>query len=361
MKKILSVVLCLVILPSLFTFSVFADDAPDISAKSAVLIDSVTGRVLYARNENEQRAMASTTKIMTTLLCLESGDLDTEFVVDSEAIKTEGSSMGLVEGDIVTKRALCAGMLLPSGNDAANATAIKLAGSFPAFADMMNKRAEEIGMKNTCFETPSGLDGENHHSTAYDMALLTREALKNPDFAKICSQTEIILEYGNPPYRRTLKNTNKLLSMYDGCIGVKTGFTDNAGRCLISAAEKNGVTLICVTLSAPDDWNDHTKLLDYGFKKLKNYSVGLSPYAKKVPVVGAKEDTLTLYSDTNGIIPLQNGEFSKLEVKVLTPKFVYAPVKKGDKIGSIEYSVNGENIFTENLYASKDLEVNDGC
>ncbi|MCX7658505.1 MAG: D-alanyl-D-alanine carboxypeptidase, partial [Oscillospiraceae bacterium] len=215
-----------------------------VSAASAVLIEAQTGKVLYAKNENEKRPMASTTKIMTALICLESGNLDEQFVVDSSAIKVEGSSMGLVEGDIVTKRSLCIGMLLPSGNDAANAAAIKIAGSFEKFAEMMNERAVKIGMLNTHFVTPSGLDADGHYSTAYDMALLAREALKNPDFKAICSQKNIKLSYGNPPYDRWLKNTNKLLTYYNGCIGVKTGFTDAAGRCLVSATERNGVCLI---------------------------------------------------------------------------------------------------------------------
>lgn len=165
--------------------------------------------------------MASTTKIMTTLLCLESGGLDDQFVVDGEAIKVEGSSMGLTEGDVVTKRALCYGMMLPSGNDAANATAVKLGGSIENFADMMNERAEKIGMTRTCFVTPSGLEGEGHGSSAYDMALLAREALRNPDFAEICSQKKAKVEFGNPPYERWLTNSNKLLDMYQGVKGVK--------------------------------------------------------------------------------------------------------------------------------------------
>ena len=248
----------------------------NISAQAAVLIEAQTGKVLFGKNENEKRPMASTTKIMTTLLCLESGNLDEQFVVDPNAIKVEGSSMGLVEGDIVTKRALCYGMLLPSGNDAANATAIKIAGSYEAFANMMNARAKQIGMLNTYFVTPSGLEGEGHGSTAYDMALLTREALNNADFRAICSQKNSKISFGNPPYDRWLKNSNKLLDYYSGCIGVKTGFTDDAGRCLVSAAERNGVTLICVTLKAPSDWSDHAKMFDYGFSIVKNYDLPVS-------------------------------------------------------------------------------------
>ena len=159
----------------------------NISAKAAILMDARTGKILYEKNSGQIMQMASTTKIMTTLLSIESGNLDESFVVDSNAIKVEGSSMGLVEGDVVTKRALCYGMMLPSGNDAANATAVKIAGSIENFAVLMNNRAKEIGMNNTSFVTPSGLDDytDYHYSTAYDMALLTKEALKNPIFKEI--------------------------------------------------------------------------------------------------------------------------------------------------------------------------------
>ena len=158
----------------------------DVSAACAILIEADTGTVLFSKNEKEHRQIASTTKIMTALLTLEAGEPDKEFEVDPTAIKVEGTSMGLQEGDIVTRRALCYGMLLPSGNDAANAAAVNISGSKSAFAVLMNKRAEEIGMTDTNFVTPSGLDADGQYSCAYDLALLTREAMNNKDFAKIC-------------------------------------------------------------------------------------------------------------------------------------------------------------------------------
>ncbi len=358
MKRISAFFISVLLVFSVAFSSVSAEDKPVVSAESAVLIDAVTGRVIYAENENEKRPMASTTKIMTTLLCLESGDLDEQFTVDSEAIKVEGSSMGLCEGDVVTKRILCYGMLLPSGNDAANATAVKLAGDISSFSEMMNNRAKEIGMKNTNFITPSGLHDENHYSTAYDMAILTREALKNPDFSAICSQCEITTEYGNPPYRRTLYNTNKLLSMYEGCNGVKTGFTDEAGRCLVSVCEKDGVKLIAVTLFAPDDWNDHKKLFDYGFSKVKCYKTDKKPFEKKISVVGGEKDFVSLSSENDGKLALFDGEYKNIKKVVKTPAFLYAPVFEGEKIGEIDYYIGDELIFTENLYADENVYVN---
>ncbi len=144
----------------------------------------------------------------------------------------------------------------------------------------MNERAQQIGMEQTNFVTPSGLDAQDHYSTAYDMALLAREAIRNEDFLSICSQTKITTEYGNPPYKRTLTNHNRLLSLYEGAIGVKTGFTKKAGRCLVSAAQRDGVTLICVTLNAPDDWNDHSALFDYGFSQVHTEK-GQNPFPHK--------------------------------------------------------------------------------
>ena len=180
--------------------------------------------------------MASTTKIMTALLTLEQGGLDDYFQVDSDAIRVEGSSMGLQEGDSVSLRALAYGMLLASGNDGANAAAVRIAGSIPAFVERMNARAAEIGMADTRFATPSGLDDPGHYSTAYDMALLAREALQSPLFAEICAQSKAVVQYGNPPYNRWLTNHNRLLREYPGTIGVKTGFTKASGRCQIGRA-----------------------------------------------------------------------------------------------------------------------------
>lgn len=329
-----------------------------ISAQSAVVIEQTTGKILYSKNENAKRPIASTTKIMTTLLTLESGNLDEQFTVNSDAIKVEGSSMGLKEGDIVTKRALCYGMLLPSGNDAANASAVKLAGSFEKFSLMMNNRAKEIGMANTNFVTPSGLDAKNHFSTAYDMALLTREAMKNPEFCKICCQSSAKVCFGNPPYDRWLKNSNKLLNNYKGCIGVKTGFTDDAGRCLVSSAEKNGVRLICITLKAPDDWNDHKKMLDYGFSLLKKERLIAPEIQSEICLAGGFDDTVKIKVGELPEIPFVQGDSQKVTSKVLLPQFVYAPVKSGDIVGNIKYFFDGREIAEVTIIAIENIEAN---
>lgn len=351
MRKIFCVVFGLVV--SFVCLGGVNVQAVEVSAKACVMVESTTGTVLYEKNSHEELPMASTTKIMTTLLCLESGDLDSQFVVDSQAIKVEGSSMGLVEGDIVTKRALCYGMLLPSGNDSANATAVKVGGTIENFVAMMNERAKSIGMEDTLFVTPSGLDSGEHHSTAYDMALLTREALKNSDFREICSQQTAQVNFGNPPYDRWLKNSNKLLSMYDGVIGVKTGFTDDAGRCLVSACVRDGVTLIVVTLNDPDDWNDHMALYDYGFTQVSLSEPKQSYFS--MDVVGGTSDSVTLTPIDDVKLPTIQGELCDYSIEVNVPQFEYAPIQSGEVVGYVEYTLNGEVLATSQLATTENI------
>ncbi len=336
MNRIVGVLLAAVLCFSCIRLDVTHAAEPEVSAEACVLIEAATGRVLYEKNADEKRPMASTTKIMTTLLCIESGDLDTEFLVDNEAIHVEGSSMGLTEGDIVTKRALCYGMLLPSGNDAANAAAVAVAGDIPSFVERMNARAAEIGMTRTCFVTPSGLDGEGHGASAYDMALLTRTALQNEVFREICAMPSAQVNFGQPPYTRTLYNTNKLLTMYDGVIGVKTGFTDEAGRCLVSACERDGVTLICVTLHAPDDWNDHMKLYDYGFSVVCGTELEQPGNLYKT-VVGSETESIRLEPAESITIGAPAGDAAGVSWRVHMSPFAYAPIEKGNVMGTLIY------------------------
>lgn len=357
MKQIKRIIGILLSAAVLLPFAPKADavSLAGLSAKAAILIDAQTGTVIAEKNERQRLPMASTTKIMSALLLLESGDLDTQFKVDNNAIMVEGSSMGLCEDDIVTKRALCYGMLLPSGNDAANQTAVMLAGSTEKFAEMMNDRAKKIGLEDTNFVTPSGLHDENHYSTAYDMAVLTREALKNEDFREICGTKRAKLKFGNPPYERWLVNTNKLLTMYDGCIGVKTGFTDEAGRCLVSAAEKNGVTLICVTLNASDDWNDHKKMYDYGFSVSESREVSFDCSGLKVNVAGGTVQELPVGLENIPSYTVINGTEPKITSEIIMTDFVYAPAEKGKTVGKVNFYSDGK------LMCTVDLVTKDGC
>jgi D-alanyl-D-alanine carboxypeptidase/D-alanyl-D-alanine carboxypeptidase (penicillin-binding protein 5/6) len=327
-----------------------------VGAKAAVVMEAMTGRVLYAQNEHDRLPIASTTKIMTALLALEQQDVDAVFPVDENAIRVEGSSMGLRKGDSASLRALAAGMLLSSGNDGANATAVRIAGSLPAFAEKMNSRAKEIGMENTSFETPSGLDGDNHFSTAYDMALLAREALRNEDFLAICSQYKMRASYGNPPYERWLTNHNKLLNYYEGAIGMKTGFTKKAGRCLVSAARRDGVTLLTVTLNCPDDWTVHQSLFDRFFSELVLEDLAGHIPDLTVPVTGGTAAAVGAveYESLPMPIPAENPQ---LTCRVELPPFLYAPITAGQYLGQATIFLEGEEVATLTLTADRDVPL----
>lgn len=324
-----------------------------VNAKSYVLIDALTGKVIVGSNEHKQLPIASTTKIMTALITLEQPNLDENFIVDSNAIKVEGTSMGLVEGDSASLYTLANGMLLPSGNDAANAAAVKIAGTIDEFSKLMNQKAQELSMKNTNFVTPSGLHDENHYSTAYDMAILARAAIKNDKFAEICKKPRAQVEFGNPPYKRYLSNHNKLVSEYEGCIGVKTGFTKKAGRCLVSAVERDGVTLICVTLGAADDWNVHKQLFDYGFANLPKTEIVPNIESLSANIVGGEKNAISVKAHTKMFAPLEQAELSKLTAEIYLDRFYYAPIIEGDIIGEIKYYLDGNEVASSALVAGE--------
>lgn len=318
------------------------------NAKGMVLMDGKTGRLLFGVNPDERLSMASTTKIMTALLALEQPNIDTSFVVDAAAIRVEGTSMGLSEGDSVTLRVLAGGMLLASGNDAANAAAAYIDGSQAAFAKRMNLRAAEIGMDNTNFVTPSGLDNENHFSTARDMGLLACEALRNPDFAAICSSPSMKLSFGNPPYDRWLSNHNRLLREYKDAIGVKTGFTKKSGRCLVSAASRDGILLVCVTLGAADDWNLHKQALDAGFNALKAYdAVSFLPEDLRVPVTGGTRSSVRVSGSGEAAaekLALTPEEAQRVQVSVQLSALEYAPIDEGQILGEAVLFLDGKEM-----------------
>lgn len=325
----------------------------DVSAQAAVVIEADSRKIIWSKNADTLLPMASTTKIMTALLTLRQQNLDDYFTVDTAAITVEGSSMGLRVGDRASLRALATGMLTVSGNDAANSAAVRISGSIPKFVELMNNTAAELGMKNTSFATPSGLDAKTHYSTAFDMALLAAEALENEAFRTICSSKSAEATYGNPPYRRLLMNNNRMLRSYDGAIGVKTGFTKKSGRCLVSAAERDGVTVICVTLNAPDDWTDHTALLNLGFSSVELLSFVPEQIEYSIPVAGTAHEITVIPSGTANIACI-SGERDAIIAKINLPKFVYAPIRAGDALGSIEYLYNDRVVAKIQLIALSD-------
>ncbi len=317
------------------SLSVNASAEMYISASSACLIIANTGQVIFEKNAHEKRGIASTTKIMTALVALENCDIYRKTKAKKEDVTIEGTSVGLKENDEIDLLTLVKGMLLESGNDAANVTATLVAGGKDEFALLMNKKAKELGMVNSSFKNPSGLTEDGHYSTAYDMALLASFALLNEQFKAISKEKSFRVSYGTPEYERTFYNHNKFLNMYDGAIGIKTGFTKAAGRCLVSAVERDGVTLICVTLKAPDDWNDHKKLMDYGFSIIKNEEKAVTTDNFSVPVVNSEKNKADLKPVRAFNIPYC-GEFPQYTVTYCLPKFLYGGVSVGDYIGWAE-------------------------
>ena len=341
----------------IFLFSTFSLTANSIgvSAQSSVLLNANTLSVYYDKNAHKQLPMASTTKIMTAVILCENVRLDEVIRVTYEMIAVEGSSMGLLEGDRITYYGLLCGMLLASGNDAANSAAISFAGSAKNFAELMNKKAKEIGMNNTNFVTASGLDDENHYSTAYDMALLASYALNNQIIRDIVSQKSITIEFGNPVHKQSIRNHNRLLSIYKDAIGVKTGFTKKSGRCLVSAAERDGVTLICVTLNAPDDWDDHCNLFEYGFSLFKNYDVSKIVQLKDIDLVGANSNNarLKIYEKK---IKLTENDIKRIKYKAYLPRYIYA-TSNSEKVGRVDYYINDRYIGSSDVLVGNDFRV----
>ncbi len=337
-------------------FSSNAVHAQAISAKAYALIEQSSGRVIDAHNENTRLPMASTTKIMTALLAVESGRLNQTFTVPPEAVLVEGSSMGLKPDEKITLRDMVYGLMLESGNDAANSIAIMLGGSTSHFADMMNAKAKSLGLKNTHFCNPSGLDNPNHYTTALDLARLTAYAMKNPDFAKITGTQKIRVTYNGIKNGRLLFNHNRLLGSCDGAIGGKTGFTKKSGRCLVSCAKRNGITLIAVTLNDPDDWKDHTTLMNDGFSKLTSTKLMSVTPEITADVVGGLENTVETVYDKSVSAPLQNGELSNVKLEVELDRFYYAPLKKGQVLGHMIFTLNGTVIARTDIKATNDVK-----
>ncbi len=356
MKKLFCLLLSYVIL-SLPVIPVCAEEV-DTSATAFVLYCADNGKVLLSEDEDTRLPMASTTKIMTTLLTLEAAADENRVVEFTEEMVAEGSSMYLRMGEKVRLYDLAVGMMMQSGNDAANAAAIGISGSIDAFAALMNEKARQIGMTNSHFVTPSGLDEEEHYSTAHDMALLMAYALKNDDFAYLTSQTSMEVHFVYPADRFvTYTNHNKLLRLYDDCIGGKTGYTDQSGRCLVSAAKREGMTLIAVTLDDPDDWDDHIALYEYGFE---NYTaVTPTDEDHSIRVMGGTADDVKLYSnDTQPlVVPKKDGD--SIKTQVFLPPFVYAPTEEGTVAGKVVYTINGSVIGESPLYYSESVAYDD--
>ncbi len=346
MRKYLKILfLCFILLPTLYI------PAGAVSAKSAVVIDADTGAVLFSQNCDEVLPMASTTKIMTALIAIENGDLSREYTVKKEYTLVEGSSMYLKENEQISVLDTLYGLMLMSGNDAALAIAGEC-GGIDAFVQKMNDKAQELGLENTHFENPNGLDAETHHTTALELAELTAYAMQNPTFAQIVS-TETYTSG-----TRTMTNHNKLLKMYSDCIGVKTGYTKKSGRCLVSAAERNGRTLVAVTLNAPDDWNDHITMLDNAFELYNPVTIQQSgDVLGEVSCQGGDKNKVQISGSSDITIWLTDDEKSNIKCSISGRPFVYAPAQIGQVYGTVNYSLNDNIIASDRIIFSSKSNI----
>ena len=330
MKKVLSLVLCAA-LAFAVPCSANAREKPQTGAEAFVLYCVESEEIILSKNENKRMKPASTTKLMTTLLTLEQAAQNDRVITFTREME---------------------GMMMCSGNDAANAAAISIAGSVKKFSNLMNARARKLGMEHTHFVTPSGLDDPEHYTTARDMALLMAEGLKNKAFADLTSQKSAGVGFIEPSDKSvTYSNHNRLLSLYKDCIGGKTGYTTAAGRCLVSAARRGGVTLVCVTLNDKTDWNDHISLFDHGFDKLKAYGGDVDI---DLHVVGGDRKTVRV-SEKSGCAVVLDKSAPEPKRKIYLDNFVYAPVKKGEQLGRVDYYIDGKTIKSVPIMARENV------
>ena len=309
------------------------------------------GRLLFAKNADQAVPMASITKVMTAVVALESSiELLSSTAVPEEAVGIEGSSVYLNAGDTVTVRDLLYAVMLSSANDASVALAISVSGNEEAFVRQMNQKAEELGMRSTSFRNPHGLSAEGHYTTARDYARPMAYALTIPEFREIIVTKRIRISVGDS--FRSLSNHNRLLYSCDGMLGGKTGYTVASGRTLVTACERNGVTLICVTLRASDDWNDHRRLYDAGFDSVKGKRYSVAELTHRISTAGGSSSFVNAAPTVGFTVVIREGE--RVEARLLFPRFVYAPIKKGDRIGSVELYLDGRRLGEVPLIATED-------
>ena len=348
-------------------------EEPILSSKAAVVYDRTTGQMIWGKNENEKRAMASTTKIMTAMIVLEKANLKDVVTVSKKAANTGGSVLHINTGDKISVNDLLYGLLLRSGNDTAVALAEHVGGSVEGFATLMNQKAKELGLTSTHFVTPHGLDSDEHYTTALELAKLTDYALNNEKFAQIVNTKKITISVNGSP--RTIINTNELLGVLEGVNGVKTGFTGNAGRCLVTSCTRNGNQIITVVLGADTKkqrTEDSIKLIEYAFANyeridlqemvLQKFEEWKQINEKRIYIHKAQTQNLNLAIEEvkNKKIIIKKGEADNIHIHIQFIPYFEAPVAKNSKIGLITITKktqkNEENIETINIYNTNDVQ-----
>lgn len=335
-----------------------AEEEVDTSARAAVLIERSTGMVLLAHNESETLPMASTTKIMTALLALEKGNLDDVVTVGRNAYGVPGTSIYLNLGECITLRDLLYGLLLASGNDAAVAIAEHIGGSVEAFCAMMTERAAELGCENTAFVNPNGLPAEGHHTTAYDLALIAREAMKNEIFREIVSTRRASIPWEGRSYDRILNNKNRLLTDYEGAMGIKTGYTRAAGRCLVFGARRDGLEVIGVVLNCADWFDEAARLMDLGFERYEGFTaLSASETVRELPVVDGRQAAARICAGGDLTAAVPRGAIPTLEYDL--PGTLPAGLEMGEAVGEARIMLEGRTLASVPLVLTESLVPRD--
>lgn len=351
-------IMLLCIICIVFTAYTAAAAPPRVSADAAIVMDVTTGTILFEKNARRSMAPASTTKILTAIVALERGNLQDIVTISRHAAYTEGSSVYLTPGEKLTLDDLLTGLLLRSGNDSAVAIAEHIAGTEQQFAELCNLRAKELGAQQTTFCNPHGLSTPGHRTTAYDLAVMTRHALLNlPRFAEIVSSREDTIDWDGRPYDRQLRNTNKLLWMFAGADGVKTGTTREAGQCLVSSATRDGQQIIAVVLHSGSRWADSTALLQYSFDNFKLYRhAAKDTVLQSLPVINGMQDCVDAVVAEDVCVVVPAAQADTLQINFELPEQLEAPIYNGQKIGEIYVSSQGQIIKVVDLIAGEEVQ-----
>ena len=357
MKRFSALFFCFILL---FNIAVLAEE-PKVNAISAVIVDGDTGRILWGKNENKPMAMASTTKIMTALVALENSDIKKETTVSKNATLASPVKMHLSVGEKMTIEQLLYAMMLQSYNDSAVAVAEAVGGSVEKFCTMMNEKAKEIGCSDTVFETPNGLDKGNHHSTAEDMSKIGVYALKNQNLMKIMNTRDYTFKSSKTTY--SFVNKDRLLSEYEGAIGMKTGFTGKAGHCFVGAANRGDVTLVSVVLASgwgtagkSRKWIDTKALLNYGFNNYKKYSIINGSEKMNISIDKAEKEIAELkYKDSVDLL-LSENEKANLKIENELPQNITAPINYGDSVGIGKIYTGNTLLKTVKIISAENIE-----
>lgn len=355
-RKLVTRILMFVII-IITNVAVAAPTPPSVKAKSAIVIDVTTGKVLYSKDAEEQRYPASTTKMMSLIVALESGNLDDLVTTSKNAASTEGSSLDLTQGEKLKMLDLLYGIMLISGNDATVAVAEHIAGSVEKFAELMTEKAHKIGATNTHFANSSGLPDPNHFTTAHDLARIAAYGYKNPLFAEIVSTKHRVIPWAGRDYGRDLYNENRMLWLSEGGNGVKTGYTNAAGRCLVSGAKRNGLQLVTVVLDSETMWDDSLALLNYGFSQVTPETICVQDDTlKTIRVKNGTTEVLKLVASNDLVIPISDDDKELYTTVIETPTKVEAPIQKGQKIGVMRVLYQDTEVATVDLVADEKSE-----